>query len=220
MHQSLPCFWLPLGLNPGTRFQSPPQAQTWGVRPPSRRRMAFSTSEQIRTTKPPTTPQQTHGPPTGPCSMQGHSRATLHSTSTRPPSNGGPLEGEAMGLAASKALARGTAKLLWTLQHARATRSAQPPLDPVQWGHSKARLYITPGMSYFSTADLWHLRWSRRQLYSTSLRHRRSSVESSYSDSLDVAVAPRGGASSRCSASFFCFCSSSKSNLVESASSK
>ncbi len=102
----LPCFWLPLGLNPGTRFQSPPQAQTWGVRPPSRRRMAFSTSEQIRTTKPPT-PQQTHGPQTGPCSMQGQSRASC----TQPPLDPramGPLEGEAMGLAASKALARGS----------------------------------------------------------------------------------------------------------------
>ena len=127
MHQSLPCFWLPLGLNPGTRFQSPPQAQTWGVRPPSRRRMAFSTSEQIRTTKPPT-PKQTHGPQTGPCSMQGHSRASC----TQPPLN--PVQwghSKVRQWALQQARpSRAVAKLLWTLQHARATRSAQPPLNP------------------------------------------------------------------------------------------
>ena len=157
-----------------------PSERTWGVRPPPRRRMAFSTSEQIRTDDE-TIPTNTRRENTAPHWTLQQARpleGELRSASTRP--GQGPLEGEAYnGPAQARPsegekpqppldprrqgpLARDTANLHWTLQQARATRSAQPPLDPSK-GHSKARLYRTTGMDYFSTADLlWHLRWSRR----------------------------------------------------------
>jgi hypothetical protein len=109
------------GPKPRTLGPEPtPSERTWGVRPPPRRGMAFSTSEQIRTDDE-TIPTNTRRENTAPHWTLQQARpleGELRSTSTRP--GQGPLEGEAYNGPAQARPSEG--------------EKPQPPLDPRRQG--------------------------------------------------------------------------------------